>query len=67
MVNNLKCLDCTLIGKCVAYNKLKPFLEEAKTDLRVTLNFEGCDDFVDMDAEDAENIADIADVTDDEE
>lgn len=37
MVNNLACEDCRFLVKCSAYAKLKPFLEDARRDLGVTL------------------------------
>lgn len=43
MVNNQKCETCKLSGICVAENKLKPFTEEAKTDLGVELEFVDCE------------------------
>lgn len=53
MVKNLKCDECVFQTKCVARNKLKPFLDDARTDLGVTLNFEDCVDFA-MPTEDDE-------------
>lgn len=46
MVRNLKCDECVFSGKCVARNKLKPFLEDARTDLGVMLDFISCVDFM---------------------
>lgn len=45
MVNNLKCDMCKFNTKCVALNKLKPFLEGARTDYGVTLEFIECVDY----------------------
>lgn len=48
MVTNLICDVCKFQPKCVGYNKLKPFTEEARTDLGVELEMKKCNDFVDM-------------------
>lgn len=48
MVTNLICDACKFQPKCVGYNKLKPFTEEARTDLGVELEMQKCNDFVDM-------------------
>lgn len=45
MINNLKCDTCRFEEKCTARAKLKPFLEDAKVDLRVELTFESCEDY----------------------
>ena len=45
MVNNLKCEMCKFKTKCVALNKLQPFLEDAHTVLGVTLEFTECVDY----------------------
>lgn len=45
MVANVKCEDCKFLVKCVAYNKLKPFLDSARTDLGVSLTFDACDNY----------------------
>ena len=45
MINNLKCDTCRFEEKCTARAKLKPFLEDAKVDLRVELTFENCEDY----------------------
>lgn len=52
MVNNLKCDNCVFQTKCMARNKLKPFLEEARTDLGVELEFINCDNFTEFQDED---------------
>ena len=52
MVNNLMCDTCRFENKCTARAKIKPFLEDAKTDLRVELTFDSCKDYqVSEDAE----------------
>lgn len=48
MVTNLICDVCKFQPKCVGYNKLKPFIEEARTDLGIELEMQKCNDFVDM-------------------
>lgn len=48
MINNQECEKCKLSGICVAENKLKPFTDEAKTDLGVELDFVGCERFTKM-------------------
>lgn len=55
MVNNLKCDKCDFQGKCVAYNKMKPFLDTARTDLGVELTFNNCIDFASEDKDDEED------------
>lgn len=52
MVYNQKCDDCVFASKCVAKNKLKPFTEEARTDLGVDLNFVGCNNYISTDQDD---------------
>ena len=54
MVSNLICDACKFQPKCVGYNKLKPFTDEARTDLGVELEMKKCNDFVDLEAEDEE-------------
>lgn len=49
MVKNLKCDECVFSTKCVARNKLKPFMDDARTDLGVMLTFENCIDFTSED------------------
>ena len=39
MIKYLDCDTCVFQTKCVAYNKMKPFLEDARVDLGVTLVF----------------------------
>ena len=46
MVTNLICDACKFQPKCVGYNKLKPFTEEARTDLGIELEMQKCNDFV---------------------
>ena len=46
MINNLKCDSCNFQDKCVARNKLKPFMATARTDLGVELSFVNCVDFL---------------------
>ena len=48
MVTNLICDACKFQPQCVGYNKLKPFTEEARTDLGIELEMQKCNDFVDM-------------------
>lgn len=55
MVNNLACEDCRFLVKCSAYAKLKPFLEDARRDLGVTLTFEACNDYKSIDDDENEN------------
>lgn len=45
MIVNFKCEDCRFLVKCSAYAKLKPFLEDARRDLGVTLTFDACNDY----------------------
>ena len=52
MVDNLKCEDCRFLVKCSAYAKLRPFLEDARRDLGVTLEFKSCNDYKSIDDED---------------
>ena len=54
MVNNLKCDECRFCIKCMARNKLKPFLEEAITDLGVVLDFVNCDNYTPIEDEEEE-------------
>lgn len=54
MVSNLICDACKFQPKCVGYNKLKPFTDEARADLGVELEMKKCNDFVDLEAEDEE-------------
>ena len=46
MVNNQACINCVFSGMCVAEAKLKPFTEEAKKDLGLTLNFVACERYI---------------------
>ena len=46
MVNNQACINCVFSGMCVAEAKLKPFTEEAKKDLGLTLNFVTCERYI---------------------
>ena len=55
MVTNLICDACKLQPKCVGYNKLKPFTEEARTDLGIELEMQKCNDFVDMNDNDEDD------------
>lgn len=55
MVNNLKCDACRFSVKCNARAKLKPFLEEARTDLGVELDFVSCNDYQELSDEDEED------------
>ena len=48
MITNLICDACKFHPKCVGYNKLKPFTDEARTDLGIELEMQKCNDFVDM-------------------
>ena len=48
MVTNLICDACKFQPKCVGYNKLKLFTDEARTDLGIELEMQKCNDFVDM-------------------
>lgn len=45
MIANFKCEDCCFLIKCVAYAKLKPFVEDAQRDLGITLTFDTCNDY----------------------
>ena len=45
MINNQKCDTCVFQVKCVAHTKLKPFSEEARTDLGVELDFVSCAEY----------------------
>ena len=45
MIKYLDCDTCVFQTKCVAYNKMKPFLEDARVDLGVTLVFDSCVDY----------------------
>ena len=49
MINNLKCENCEFSTKCMARAKLKPFLEDARTDLGVELDFVHCNDYQPLD------------------
>lgn len=53
MVTNLICDACKFQPKCVGYNKLKPFIDEARTDLGIELEMQKCNDYVELD-DDAE-------------
>lgn len=53
-VNNLACDKCVFQDKCVARNKLKPFLDDARTDLRVTLTFDNCADYQEVELDELE-------------
>ena len=55
MVTNLICDACKFQPKCVGYNKLKPFTEEARTDLGIELEMQKCNDFVDMNDNDEDD------------
>lgn len=54
MINNQKCVNCAIFDICKAAGKLKAFTDEARTDLGVTLDFVGCDNYRDMDEEGTE-------------
>ena len=45
MIINLKCENCMFQGKCVAFKKLAPFSEDARTDLGVEIEFVSCDNY----------------------
>lgn len=53
-VKNLACDRCGFSDKCVARAKLKPFLDDARTDLKVNLTFDGCADYQEIELEDLE-------------
>ena len=53
MVTNLICDACKFQPKCVGYNKLNPFIDEARTDLGIELEMQKCNDYVELD-DDAE-------------
>ena len=55
MVTNLICDACKFQPKCVGYNKLKPFTDEARTDLGIELEMQKCNDFVDMNDNDEDD------------
>jgi hypothetical protein len=57
MVNNLMCDACRFEEKCTARAKLKPFLEDARVDLRVELTFNNCADY--QVSDDAERVGEI--------
>ena len=46
MVDGMKCYDCSLINVCKTYSKLKPFTDEAKVDLGVSITFNNCDHYI---------------------
>ena len=46
MVNGMKCYDCSLINVCKTYSKLKPFTDEAKVDLGVSITFNNCEHYI---------------------
>lgn len=52
MINNQKCETCVFQVKCVAKNKLKPFTDEARTDLGVELDFVSCAEYQEIKDED---------------
>lgn len=52
MINNQICEDCRFLVKCTAYAKLKPFREDARHDLGVTLTFDSCNDYKSIDDDD---------------
>lgn len=51
MINNFICENCLFQNKCVARTKLKPFMEEARTDLGVEITINKCEDYSDMNEE----------------
>ena len=54
MVTNLICDACKFQPKCVGYNKLKPFTDEARTDLGIELEMQKCNDLEDITDNDEE-------------
>lgn len=46
MVDGMKCYDCSLFNVCKAYSKLKPFTDEAKVDLGVSITFNNCEHYI---------------------
>ena len=46
MVDGMKCYDCSLINVCKTYSKLKPFTDEAKVDLGVSITFNNCEHYI---------------------
>ena len=52
MINNLKCDKCNFQEKCVARNKLKPFMQTARVDLGVELTLVNCVDYIPLEDED---------------
>ena len=56
MVNNQICNRCAFAPKCLACSKLKPFTAEAKVDLGVTLTFNSCVDFKEIEIEDEKDV-----------
>ena len=45
MINNQKCVECSIFDICKAAQKLKAFTDESRVDLGVTLDFKGCTNF----------------------
>lgn len=54
MIINFKCDNCVFQGKCMAYKKLVPFSEDARTDLGVEIEFISCDNYTPMGDEEQE-------------
>lgn len=46
MIINFKCENCFFQSKCVAYKKLSPFSENARTDLGVEIQFVSCNNYM---------------------
>jgi len=45
MINNYLCDDCELATICVPKAKLKPFTEDAKTDLGLDISIDNCKNY----------------------
>lgn len=54
MILNLKCDTCAFQNKCIAKLKLKPFSNEARVDFGVELNFNKCNNYVELPEEEDE-------------
>lgn len=61
MIKNQKCENCSIAAICTARAKLKPFSDEARTDLGVTIVFEECENYVSEDEIDEDSGTDAED------
>lgn len=55
MINNQKCVSCEIFDICKAAAKLKAFTDEARVDLGVTLDFQSCENYRDLNDSDCES------------